>query len=122
MPGGGIPMVFGQVIGPLSHWGLNAFIAGVWAALVVGITLSVLTGIAVTKRPRWWRRWVVVSCTAALVAWLITLTIGLIYPLGLVHPQSDDAPLAWTGLVFLIVLALPAWFVVRLLRDPAVRG
>ena len=119
--GAGAPIAFGQVIGPLSGWGLSAFIVGLGVALLVGILLSVVTGIALVKRPRWWRGWLIGSCTASLVGWLFTLAIGLCYPLGLVHPRSD-APLAWTGLVILIVLAAPAWLVLRLLRDPAVRG
>ena len=123
--GGGVPICFGQVIGPLSRWGMDAFYVSIWVALVLGNILSVVTGIAVMKRPGWWRRWVVGSSTASLVGWLVTLAIGLGYPLGLVHPRSDAtgslAPMGWTGLVFLVALTLPAWLVVRLLRDPAIR-
>ena len=122
----GIPACFGMAITPWSRWGIDAFVTGIWVGLIVGVLASLPIAIGLRQRPRWWRRWVVGSFGLLIVGWLVTLAVGLLYPLGLVPlrlgPLGSLASVGWTGLVFLVVLALPAWWLLRTLRDPGWRG
>ena len=115
-----------MAITPWSRWGIGAFVTGIWAGLIVGVLASLPIAIGLRRRPRWWRRWVVGSFGLLIVGWLVTLAVGLLYPLGLVPlrlgPLGSLASVGWTGLVFLVVLALPAWWLLRTLRDPGWRG
>lgn len=121
----GIPACFGMAITPWSRWGINAFITGIWVGLIVGCLASLPIALGLRRRPRWWRYWVVGSFRVLVVGWLVTSAVALLYPLGLVPlrlgPLGSLASVGWTGLVFLAVLALPLWWLLRTLRDPSWR-
>lgn len=122
----GVPATFGLIVGPLTRAGFDGVMDGLIVGLLLGVPAMVVTPILLFRRLRWGRLWTAVVSTSLLIGWAIDLLIALGYPLGLVHPGADAygslAPSGWTGLVFVIVLALPAWWVWRLLRDPAVRS
>ena len=124
MLGFGVPATFGLLVAPLTRGGFAVVIEWLVIALIVAVSVAVATPIALIKRPRWGRRWASGASMVLLTGWALTLALALGYPLGLLHPGADRlgslAPLGWTGLAFLVVLALPAWWVLRLLRDPAV--
>lgn len=119
----GVPATFGLIVGPLTRVGFDGVLDGLVVGLILGVPVVVVTPILLFKRLRWGRQWAAVVSTALLIGWVIDLLIALGYPLGLVHPGADAygslAPSGWTGLVFAIVMTLPAWWVWRLLRDPA---
>lgn len=121
-----VPMTFCLVIAPLTRSGFDVFVDGLIGAMAVAAPSIVITPLALIKRPRWGRTWSAAVCTLLLVGWAGTLAFALGYPLGLLHARTDtdgsSITFAWTGIVFLLVMALPAWWVLRLLRDPAVRG
>lgn len=118
----GLPISIGMAVTPWSPWGFEAFVTGIWVGLLAGALSSVPIGLGLRRQPRWWRRWMAGSFRALIAGWFVAFAVGLLYPLGLVplrpSPLGSLASVGWTGLVFLIVLALPAWWLFRTLRDP----
>lgn len=118
----GIPMCLGMAIASWSRWGLNAFVTGLFVAITSCILMTLVLGLGVTERRRWWRRWMRGAGTALLVGWVITLLIALAFPLGLISLSPGANPrlgsIDWTGLVILLALSLPAYWLLRTLRDP----
>lgn len=122
----GLPMCLGMAITPWSRWGIDAFVAGAIAGLIIGALSSVPIGLGLRRQPGWWRRWMTGSCRVLSLGWIAVFAVALLYPLGLVvlRPSAlgSLASVGWTGLVLLVALAPAAWWLGRTLRDLPWRG
>lgn len=118
----GVPMCLGMSVASWSRWGLNAFIMGLYTAILSCLVTSLVMGLGVRNRRRWWRRSVRGIAVAFPAGWLITLTLSLAHLLGLLAPSASAnprlGPISWTGLVILLALALPTYWLLRTSRDP----